>query len=262
MFNINKKCVLIIGASQGIGFALAKHFHSQGATVIAASRGHSQALKQLGVDFESMDISSDLSVSTAFANIANRYDKLDVLINNAGVTGAASSINDTSSHDFQNNFNTNVIGMTRCIRAASPLLTSGSSIINTASLAAHLTVEDYSSYSLSKAAVIQLTRNAAMQLGKRRIRVNSVSPGTVLTAMEPADGVEARLCAVSTALGHPAHPNDLLGTYQYLASDASAYVTGIDIRIDGGWIAGVNNRQAELLLESSSMADKELEKGA
>lgn len=248
MFEVKGKIVLVVGASQGIGFALVKHFSSQGATVVAASRSHSDALKDLGVDFEAMDVSSTESVTNAFSELAQRYDHLDVLINCAGIAGAAAAIDEVDSEDFEKNYNTNVIGMTRCIKSAAPLLINGSSIINTASLSAHLTVEDYSSYSLGKAAIIQLTKNVAMQFGKRGIRVNSVSPGTVLTAMEPADGVEARLCERSTALGRPAKVDDLFGTYQYLASSASSYVTGIDIRVDGGWIGGVSNKLAEHIL--------------
>ncbi|MBY6196369.1 SDR family NAD(P)-dependent oxidoreductase [Vibrio hangzhouensis] len=248
MFQLSGKHIVVIGASRGIGLALVEHFVKQGANVTAAARTHSAALQSLPIRFLKMDISSDLSVKEAFDELSKCDIQIDVLINNAGISGQQAPIDKITSQELEHNFNTNVLGITRCLNAAYPLLCDGASVINTASLAAHLTVEDYTSYSISKAAVVQLTKNVAMQWANQKIRVNSVSPGTVLTAMEPEDGPEAILCKALTALGKPADVTQLLGTYHFLASDASQYITGTDIRVDGGWIGGVTNKLADVLL--------------
>ncbi|GMQ49039.1 SDR family NAD(P)-dependent oxidoreductase [Vibrio sp. 10N] len=248
MFQLSGKHIVIIGASRGIGLALVEHFIKQGAKVTAAARTHSAELQALPIRFLQMDIASDDSVVDAFEELSQADIQIDVLINNAGISGQQAPIDKITSKELEQNFNTNVLGVTRCLKAAYPMLNEGASVINTASLAAHLTVEDYTSYSISKSALVQLTKNVAMQWAKRGIRVNSVSPGTVVTDMEPDDGAEANLCRALTALGKPADVKQLLGTYHFLASDASQYITGTDIRVDGGWIAGVNNKLAEALL--------------
>ncbi len=248
MFELAGKHIMVVGASQGIGLGLVEHFVNEGAIVTAAARTYSASLQALPIRFLTLDVSCDKSVESTFNDLAKTGQSIDVLINNAGISGQEAPVEQLASAEFQHNLNTNLLGISRCLKAVSPLLSAGASVINTASLAAHLTVEDYTSYSVSKAAVIQLTKNVAMQWAERGVRVNSVSPGTVLTSMEPEDGPEATLCRALTCAGRPAKVSDLLGTYHFLASDASQYITGSDIRIDGGWIAGVSNKMAQQLL--------------
>lgn len=248
MFKLAGKHIMVIGASQGIGLGLVQHFVREGAIVTAAARTYSAQLQALPIRFVTLDVSCDESVESAFDDLSKAGQPIDVLINNAGISGQEAPVDQLATAEIVNNLNTNLLGITRCLKAASSMLSAGASVINTASLAAHLTVEDYTSYSVSKAAVIQLTKNVAMQWAERGIRVNSVSPGTVLTSMEPEDGPEATLCRALTCAGKPAKVSDLLGTYHFLASDASQYITGSDIRIDGGWVAGVSNKMAQQLL--------------
>ena len=121
-----------------------------------------------------------------------------------------------------------------------PFLRDGASVIITASAATSWAFPGYMGYSLSKAPLYEMARHAAMKLGSRGIRVNTVSPGTVLTPMQPADDPEARIARVATCLGRPAFPDEVAGVYVFLASDDSAYVTGTDIRVDGGWLDGLD----------------------
>jgi NAD(P)-dependent dehydrogenase (short-subunit alcohol dehydrogenase family) len=117
---------------------------------------------------------------------------------------------------------------------------SGGSIVNVTSLGAHLGFPDNPTYQASKAALGQLTRAMAVDFGGWGVRVNSVCPGYVATAMTRAsyDDAEAnRARAARTILGRWAQPEDLVGPCQFLLSDASAYVTGIELPVDGGWLA-------------------------
>jgi NAD(P)-dependent dehydrogenase (short-subunit alcohol dehydrogenase family) len=131
-----------------------------------------------------------------------------------------------------------------------PHLRDGASVIITGSAATSWAFPGYMGYSLSKAPLADMARHAAMKLGSRGIRVNTVSPGTVLTSMQPADDPEARIARVATCLGRPALPDEVAGVYLFLASGDSSYVTGTDIRVDGGWLDGLTEAHAETLLDA------------
>lgn len=247
MFTLSSKHILITGAGSGIGLALATHFKNIGCIVSAVDLKISDELLALDVDCFSVDVSDPDSLLSAFENAKFKNGKLDGLINNAGIAIPEGPIEHADIALLSKALDVNVKGVYLGIKYAAKYLNDGGSIVNTASLAAHLTLPEYSVYSMSKAAVIQLTKNAALQLGSRSIRVNSVSPGTVLTPMEPIDGVEAALAKNTTALARPALVDDLIGIYHFLLSDASKYITGIDVKVDGGWSAGITYSGVEKL---------------
>ncbi len=247
MFDLSLKHILITGAGSGIGLALATHFKKVGCIVSAVDLKVSDELLALSVNCFSVDVSDPDSLLLAFENAESKHGKLDGLINNAGIAIPEGPIEDADLALLSKTLDVNVKGVYLGIKYAAKYLNEGGSIVNTASLAAHLTLPEYSIYSMSKAAVIQLTKNAALQLGSRDIRVNSISPGTVLTPMEPIDGVEATLAKSTTALARPAQVEDLLGAYHFLLADASKYITGIDVKVDGGWSAGITYSGIEKL---------------
>lgn len=247
MFNISSKHILITGAGSGIGLALATHFKKNGCIVSAVDLKVSDELLALDVNCFSGDVSDPESLLSAFENACSKSGKLDGLINNAGIAIPEGPIEHSDISLLSKAFDVNVKGIYLGIKYATQFLNKGGAIVNTASLAAYVTLPEYSIYSMTKASVVQLTKNAALQLGSRNIRVNSVSPGTVLTPMEPIDGVEATLAKNTTALGRPALVDDILGAYHFLLSDASKYITGIDIKVDGGWSAGVTYAGIEKL---------------
>jgi len=250
MFNLSSKHILITGAGSGIGLSLASHFKKIGCIVSAVDLKVTDELLALNVNCFSADVSDPDSLFSAFESACHKNGKLDGLINNAGIAIPEGPIEHSDISLLGKALDVNVKGVYLGIKYAVQFLNEGGSIVNTASLAAYLTLPEYSIYSMSKASVIQLTKNAALQLGSRNIRVNSVSPGTVLTPMEPIDGVEAALAKNTTALARPAQVEDLLGAYHFLLSDASKYITGIDVKVDGGWSAGITYAGIEKLTSS------------
>jgi gluconate 5-dehydrogenase len=96
-----------------------------------------------------------------------------------------------------------------------------------------------------------MARHAASQLGSRGIRVNCVSPGTIITAIQPADDAEARICARHTCLGRTGTPEDLLGAFHFLASEQSRYVTATELVVDGGWAGGITAASAAAIIEAN-----------
>lgn len=247
MFNISSKHILITGAGSGIGLSLATHFKKIGCVVSAVDIKINNELSSLGVDCFSADVSDESSLLSAFENACKKHGKLDGLINNAGIAIPEGPLSNVDIALLEKVLDVNVKGVYIGTKYAIRFLNDGGAIINTASLAASVTLPEYSIYSMSKASVIQLTKNAALQLGSRNIRVNSISPGTVLTPMESIDGFEAILAKNTTALGRPAEVDDLLGAYHFLLSDASKYITGIDMKVDGGWSAGLTYAGVEKL---------------
>ncbi len=119
-------------------------------------------------------------------------------------------------------------------------MTDGGSIINTASAAAFTAFPTYAIYSSTKSGIVSLTQSAAIELGIRGIRVNAVCPGTVITPLQPDDDPESVLVKTAAALGRYATTDDVIGTYHFLAAEASRYITGQAIRVDGGLSAGMS----------------------
>lgn len=239
MFSIVDKNLLITGAGSGIGLSLVQHFVSSGCKVTAIDINPSKELKLEDVNIIQADVSDPDGLKSAFRETVSNNGKLDAVINNAGIALSEGPISNADIANLERAFNVNVKGVYLGMKYASSFLNDGGSIVNTASLAATVTLPEYCAYSMSKSAVVQMTKNGALQLGQRNIRVNSVSPGTVITPMESEDGVEANLARLTTALSRPASTEDLLGVYHFLISEASKYITGVDIKVDGGWSAGL-----------------------
>ncbi|WP_027856569.1 SDR family NAD(P)-dependent oxidoreductase [Marinobacterium jannaschii] len=247
MFSVKDKRVLITGGASGIGLALVRHFQSAGATVAVIDLCSSEQLDATGAEVYLADVGDEAQLADAFGNAA-ADSPLDVVINNAGIALPEGRYEDADLSNLDKVLHVNVRGVYLGLKYAARYLRDGGAIINTASAAAHITFPEYSSYSVSKGGVLAMTRTAALQLGRRGIRVNAVSPGTVLTPMESSEGAEARISVQATALERPARVEDILGAYHFLAADESSYITGTEIRVDGGWIAGMTYNLMERAL--------------
>ncbi len=167
------------------------------------------------------------------ADIEAREGGLDVLVNNAGIMRVAPLI-ELRIDDWELLQRVNATSVVLGIQAAAPAMMrrGGGSIVNVASTAAHRGAEGYAAYAASKAAVLAVTRAAALELAPHGIRVNAISPGGVDTPMnddEPPGGTSA-----AAPLGRRARPEEISPLVVYLASNASSYVTGADFLIDGG----------------------------
>lgn len=239
MFSLNEKHVLITGGTSGIGLAVAKRFTSAGANVVVTGRREATDVAgATGVSFIQSDVSDERSMIEAFAQTTDLHGKLDVLINNAGIQDTGKTIAEHSSEDFDKNVAILQKGVFFGLKYGPGNMNDGGSIINTSSVAAATGVYGFGQYSMAKAAVEGLSRVAAIELAPRCIRVNTVLPGTVRTPMVDNEPQEIALTEIMTPLARIAETDDVVGLYHFLASEESRYITGQQIAVDGGLLAG------------------------
>jgi NAD(P)-dependent dehydrogenase (short-subunit alcohol dehydrogenase family) len=234
------KVALVTGGSTGIGLGIAKRFAQEGARVFITGRRQSQldeAVASIGGDAAAIrgDTSNLADLDRLFAEIRAQAGRIDVLAVNAGVYEFGQLGEITEEH-FDKTFNTNVRGLLFTMQKALPLLSRGSSVILTGSMVSVKGFAACSVYNASKAAVRSFARTWIVDLKGRDIRVNVLSPGYTATPglddfMTDADKAAA---VASVPLGRLGTPDDLAKAAVFLASDDSAYVTGIELFVDGG----------------------------
>ena len=247
MFSLQDKKALITGGSHGIGLAVARRFVKAGAEVIIGDINLPDPIKD-EFSFVHLDVRDENSVEAALAAATGDDDGIDVLVNNAGIARSESTLGNSNLDVFEEVLSVNLRGVLHGLKLGPSYMRDGGSIINTASLAAIVTVPAYTGYGVSKAGVVKLTQQAAVELGERNIRVNAVCPGTTTTDMEPADSDESRLCSYLTALGRPGLPEEQAAVFHFLASDDASYITGQTIFVDGGWLHGIMPATADKIL--------------
>ena len=236
-----EQVALITGGARGQGAAHAEALAAAGMRVVIADvldeQGETTAAALSGegshVRYAHLDVTDEQAWLEVVADIEAREGGLDVLVNNAGIIRVA-PLTDLDMADWDLIQRVNATSVVLGIRAAAPAMIrrGGGSIVNVASTAAHRGAEGYAAYAASKAAVLAVTRAAALELAPHGIRVNAISPGGVDTPMnddEPPGGTSA-----AAPLGRRARPDEISPLVVYLASSASSYVTGSDVLIDGG----------------------------
>jgi len=223
------KVVLITGAARGQGLAEAQLFAAEGAHVIAGD-----VLDHDGVH---LDVTSAESWASVVGVAIEKHGRVDVLLNNAGVRAVA-PVQEMPIADFQRVLDINLIGPLLGIQAVVPHMPRGSSIINVSSLNGLAANVNTSAYTTSKFALRGLTKAAALDLGPLGIRVNAILPGVIRTPMVSyiVDEYEDRLAA-GLPLGRIGEPLDIASAALFLASDDSAWVSGLDLTVDGGQMA-------------------------
>jgi len=237
---LSGKISLVTGGSAGIGLGIAKRFAEEGARVFITGRRQSELDKAVtviggGATAVQGDISDLDDLDRIYATIKDKAGRIDVLAVNAGHYEFAGFGEITEEH-FDKTFNTNVRGLLFTVQKALPLLSESASVILTGSIASIKGFPSLSIYNASKAAVRSFARNWIADLKGRGIRINVLSPGTVetpglanlMTAEQKAEAIAL------VPLGRIGTPDDLGKAAVFLASDDSAYITGIELFVDGG----------------------------
>ncbi len=255
MFSLEGKIAVVTGAASGIGLATVKRFAEAGAKVVVADITESSDLaKEIGGLFIKTDVTQEDQVKALMDKTAETYGRIDIVINNAG-GGEGSGPNFIPylpAEDFEAGYKLNLMGVVFGIKHAADHMTDGGSIVNTSSVAGYQGAPTYAPYVASKAAVIGVTRTAAIELAARNIRVNCVCPGTVDTPMAYGDEAKAELkiATMMMPLGRLCKPEEVAALFHFLVADDCSFVSGQAICIDGGMTAGISMGLVLPLLEN------------
>jgi 3-oxoacyl-[acyl-carrier protein] reductase len=243
MKKLTNKIILVTGASRGIGAAVARQLAADGASLIINYAGNKEnadrlvtELKGGGTDAIAVqaDVSKPAEVKKMFDDAIAHFGRIDVLVNNAGIM-ITKLLKDTTDEDFTRQFDINVRGVFNTLREAATRLTDKGSIINFSTSVNRIMIPGYSTYVASKAAVEQLTRVFAKEMGGRGINVNSVSPGptnTELFTKGKTDETIARLASLS-AFNRIGNPEDIAPVVSFLASDDAKWISAQNLGING-----------------------------
>ena len=249
LFSLREKVALVTGATRGLGRAMAEALLRAGATVVL-SGSNADKLAETTRGFQQQGLAAlhhatDLADPGAVAELAQtllaQQPRIDVLVNNAGVT-FPHDVFDYPDDFWEKTFRVNLEAPFQLARRLAPRMKEqgGGSIINVTSIGAELGFPNNPAYGAAKGALKQLTKSLAFDLGPFGIRVNNLGPGyfhTDMANLSYADPERREARARRTLLGRWGEPEDLAGAVVFLASDASRFMTGQDLYIDGGWLA-------------------------
>lgn len=243
--NLKNKVAIVTGSSRGIGTHIAKSLSHAGAKVVVNYANDQAGADRVVAEIHSAggvaiavraDVSKTSEVKALFDATITKFGKVDLLINNAGIA-IYKLIKDTTDDDFDRIFDINVRGVFLTLREAATRLADGGRIVNLSSSVTRLMMPAYGSYSATKAAVEQLTRVFAKEVGQRGITVNSISPGPTNTKLFTAGKNEETIkrLASMAALGRIGEPDDIARVVLFLVSDEAAWVTAQNLGVNGGF---------------------------
>ncbi|WP_024793983.1 SDR family NAD(P)-dependent oxidoreductase [Tomitella biformata] len=236
------KIVIVTGASSGLGRATAELMIAEGARVVIAdiNQAAGEAVANtIGAEFVRVDVGIPGEVDALVAGTVARFGRLDVMCNNAGVI-ATTPVVETTDEDYDRMVTVNFGGVFYGTRAAGRVMVEQGFgvIVNTASNGGCSPSAGMAVYSGTKAAVVALSKACAIELAPKGVRVNTISPGTMLTGMVPdVEGIVEMLDKIQP-IGYAAKPSQMAAGVLFLASDEGNYVTGHDLVVDGGATAG------------------------
>lgn len=242
MFSLANKAAIVTGGASGIGLAITQRFLAASASVLIADRraDGAEIAKAARAEFFQADVSQESQVAAMFDAARKHFGRVDILVNNAGIQPLGVGFSGLTGDLLRRTLDVNVHGVAFGIKHAARTLADGGRVINLASFVGVLATPGGAAYSTSKAAVIHLTKLGAIELAPRRITVNAISPGTILTPAVTgiANNPEIPFIQRRTPLGRLGEPGEVAALCHFLASDEAAYITGQNIGIDGGLTAG------------------------
>jgi len=244
---LDEKIALITGAGSGIGRETAILFAKEGAKIVVGDyvpTGGNQTVEMIKgaggeASFVEVDVSKSADIQRMINTAIDKYGRIDILYNNAGIQGPIAPVADIPEEEWFKTLDTNVNSVFRCSKYTIPHMINqgGGVIISTSSTMGLAGKATIAPYALSKAGIISLTRTMATEYGPFNIRVNCICPGVIDTPMGGPSGEVMDLNGVP--LRKLGIPQDIAKAALFLASDDSQYVTGISLVVDGGWVSEV-----------------------
>ena len=246
------KVILVTGGASGIGRATVKHLAKEGAHVVVADRQVAQGAEVVAeitdaggqAEFHELDVAEEGSAESAVAAIVNRHGRLDGAFNNAGITGPTVKLLDIKPSEWAQVLAVNLTGVFSCVQAEIAQMVNqenGGSIVNTASICGLSPLPHATAYNSAKHGVIGLTKSAALEYGRKNIRVNAVCPGFIDTPMLAQGAGSSEEVLAGVVQGLPmrriASPEEVADVVSWLLSEQSSYVTGTAMPVDGGWMS-------------------------
>lgn len=244
LFDVSDKCIIITGASSGLGRHFAEVLAAAGAKVALAARRTDRLTELMDAIISrggqaiavEMDVTDESSITTALKFIEANLSAPDVLVNNAGIAINKTYL-ETTTHDWHKMVDTNLIGVANVARLVAHSMKdhgNGGSIINIASILGIRPGNLAAAYGASKAAVVHLTKGMALEMARYNIRVNAILPGFIPTELTDLDDTALARLARQIPQKRVGLPSDLNGALLLLSSTASTYMTGSTITVDGG----------------------------
>jgi 3-oxoacyl-[acyl-carrier protein] reductase len=247
MSKLQGKVAVVTGASKGIGAAIAKQLAANGANVVVnystSRQGADKVVSEITKDGGKAiavggSVQSEADIDRLFAETKKAYGKVDILVNNAGVYGFA-SLEEMSAQEYKRMYDTNVLGLLLTTKAALPHFPAeGGSVVNISSVVSTVAPPAASVYASTKGAVDTITKSLAKELAPRKIRVNAINPGLVITEGTQSAGMVGsefeRQAIARTPLGRAGQPEDIAPPVAFLASDDARWITGETIFVSGG----------------------------
>lgn len=250
MFDITGKVAFITGGTAGIGLATARRLAAAGARVTICGRRESGAAiaADIGAGFQAADVTCEQQLVAALDAAVENLGPIDILFNNAGVENTGPTIEESGVGEFQSLIDIDLKAPYSLMHHAPSRMRDGGSVIITASAAGLIQLPGYSQYSAVKAALISLTKSAALELAPRNIRVNAICPGSVWSEMLPANHPEVPIVETLCPQRRIGEPEEVAALVHFLASDDCRYLNGAAIPLDGGLSAGLGYGLLEKVL--------------
>ena len=246
--NLKNKVAIVTGSRRGIGKAIALALAKAGANIVVSDINLDDCNKLVeeikAINGNALAVKTDVSnpedVSQMINLTTEKFGKVNILINNAGIY-MQKSFTDVTEQDFDRILNINLKGVFLCSKAAVPeMIKQGKGkIINIASIAGQVGFADSSAYCASKGAIINITRELALELAQYKINVNAIGPGVIETDMTKnllKNKATKEALLANIPLNRIGKPEDIANAALFLASDNSDYITGITLFVDGGWL--------------------------